>query len=72
MADVGVNSKANGLPPESVAGGNTTFLHRVSDSAREPESPYWRVALSRMSERTANGSDASAMSAGGCGAGIHS
>ena len=70
MAVVEVKSTANGLPPESAAGGSTTVLARVSDSLREPDSPYWRVALSRMSERTANGSDASVMSAGGLWGGI--
>lgn len=61
MAD---STKANGLPTDNIAGGTNTFLARLSDSAREAESPYWRQALSRMSERTANGSDASALSAG--------
>ncbi|BDA47094.1 TBC1 domain family member 10A [Coccomyxa sp. Obi] len=60
MAD---SSKADGHPPDNIAGGTNTFLERLSDSAREAESPYWRQALSRMSERTANGSDASALSA---------
>ncbi len=61
MAD---STKANGLPTDNIAGGTNTFLARLNDSAREAESPYWRQALSRMSERTANGSDASAVSAG--------
>ena len=58
------STKANGLPTDNIAGGTNTFLARLSQSAREAESPYWRQALSRMSERTGNGSDASALSAG--------
>ena len=64
MANAATSSATNGLPQNRSLAANGPSNAKVADSASEPESPYWRQALSKHEMLQANGSDASAQLSG--------